>query len=340
MKAITINGYRYGYWTRELIYSRRDDAYYRNSTDPLTKKLYAALKNEERNFESPFFGMSANQLLDDIFFVCTCLYEDDDLEIDLDKHLGWISMRYNQIYTDSHLSDDLAEYHCNVYACVLAVLGVQKTLPEKVQHFISAVQQKIIRQTLLLANDFMNAREIALDALLPQSPYTTNLRPNVNLIGVKHIKNRDVDPDDLKLFLTNEGIRMVLSRIHNTNDCIKAINFLLPVQRISATIDLNQSCEIFFAKLREECKRNGKIEKVPTQEEPDEQQATLEQEQITQLQQQIAEKDDIIAQLKKEVESLKNIDDKPTVRTTINNFNGNVGQVANNVEEQHITEKQ
>lgn len=293
--SITINGYEYNRFSRKLLYSQRTDSYYRGNADPLTKRLYEAF--EKGKSEPPFLGISAVFALEDIFFVCACLYEDNGLERNLDKHLDWIPMKPKKAYPNLPLCRDSAQYHCQIYGCVLAVLAVQGDLPEKVQCFMQAAQQKVAKSQWAI--DFNKARMSMLQALNDgDSPkfYDTDLRPTVVLHKVSYLA--ESHPNDLEHFLTPAGIRMVLSRIRDTEECKESIVVLQQAQRMSATADLTQDWDNFFAELREECERTGKIAQTPTQGGNDKKQSDSKQKQTAQLLLQLAEKDAKIAILK------------------------------------------
>ena len=101
MYSININGYEY---SRQLLFSPRSKSDYRDSSDPLTRRLYAALDAESEKEVSPFYHCAADCLLDYIFFVCACLFEDRDPTLQIDKHLGWTTMKANDPYRELPLA--------------------------------------------------------------------------------------------------------------------------------------------------------------------------------------------------------------------------------------------
>ena len=282
--AITINGYKYDKETRELLYSSRDSSYYCDSTDPLTQRLYEALDKESNKNESLFGTRSACFTLDDIFFICACLYEDNDPNIDIDKHIGTIT---DGEYPESPLDGLNAQYTCLVYGCVLGVLAVQKFLPNNVNVFMAEAQNRIAKSKW--ANNFKEARKITTNAVLgdnQRKQYETDLYPNVRL-SVLHFHANKLDP------ITPSNIRMVLSRIRYKNDCSAAISIFYNVVCLSISADLSLNWRDFFAALHEELQKKGKIEREPTKEE------------VTEKETPANEKDAEIARLKEEVETLK-----------------------------------
>lgn len=303
MKSININGYEYYIDTRIFLHPLRSVSDYRDSSDPLTRRLYAALDDESVKKESPFYGYYADYLLDDIFFVCACLFEDRDPKRQIDKHLGWTTMEADEDYRELPLYYSLAKDCCGIYSCVLAVLAVQRELPSKVRDFMQAAQQKIVESRW--ANDFIRAQATILKALdgddgTPQL-YDTDLRPSVRLKGLQWTaENR---PSWLEPFLTPDGIRMLLSRIRDAKERTAAIDLFQRQQRLSTTADPSYDWVGFFDALRTEQQQTGKIKYEPaTDQEP----PAPEPEQTAQLQQQLAEKDALIAKLQQEIEELKN----------------------------------
>lgn len=314
METITINGYRYGYWTRELIYSRRDDAYYRNSTDPLTSRLYKSLKDKEKIIKSPLQGMPADWILYEILFVCACLYEEDDRSIDLNKYLNWIAINPNESYFESQQCK-YAKFYCGVYGYVLAALAAQNTLPEKVKYFMNAAKKKIFSsQWNHTFTEVWNTATNALNDGDRQRSYSTDLHPNVNLDAVKYLAGEF--PSKLEPFLNPKGIRMVLSRIRNDKEREVAISYLLNAQRLS---DPTQDRESIFAELRKEWVQYGKIEHTPIQKETVKKQPAPNMNSIAQMKKKLKKKNAEIVQLKREIARLNekvNSQGKPTAGTT------------------------
>lgn len=309
--SITINGYEYDKETRELLYSSRDSSYYSHSKDPLIRNLYATLNRESDKKGSPFYNWFPHILLNSIFYICACLYEDDNPISQIDNHLGWIELNANQSYC-GHFADWKARNYGLAYSCVSAVLTVQATLPKKVQAFMQDTLIKI--ENSHWKDDFKKAQKIVLEALRGngnQQQYQANLKPNVSFNGLKRLV--DIHPNNLEPFLSPEGIRMVLSRIRNAEERKKAIDIFQNAQRLSLTADLTENWDDFFAELREECEQTGKITQLPTQGGSDKKQrekkandnCAAKDVTIEQLQQQLAEKDAEIARHKKEVEKLK-----------------------------------
>lgn len=301
MRSININGYEYQ--STYLLFSPRSVSYYRGSSDPLTRRLYAALNAESVKEVSPFYSRDAGILLNNIFFVCACLFEDRDPKRQIDKHLGWTTMEADEDYRELPLYYTLAKYCCALYSCVLTVLAVQRELPKKVRDFMQAAQQKIVESRW--ANDFRRAQATILKALdgddgTPQL-YDTDLRPSVSLEGLRWIAENY--PVEMEPFLTPDGIRMVLSRIRDAEERTAAINLFQRQQRLSTTADPIYDWVGFFAGLRTELQQTSKTEQESaTDQEP----PAPEPEQTAQLQQQLAENDALIAKLQQEIEELKN----------------------------------
>ena len=299
MRSININGYLSTY----LLFSPRSKSDYRDSSDPLTRRLYAALDAESEKEVSPFYHCAADCLLDYIFFVCACLFEDRDPTLQIDKHLGWTTMKANGPYRELPLAFLSAKDCCGIYSCVLTVLAVQRELPQKVRDFMQAAQQKIAKSRW--AYDFRQTQATILKALdgddgTPQL-YDTDLRPSVSLKVLRWIATNR--PSALEPFLTPDGIRMLLSRIRDAKERTAAIDFFQRQQRLSTTADPSYDWVGFFDALRTEQQQTGKIKYEPaTNQEP----PAPEPEQTAQLQQQLAEKDALIAKLQQEIEELKN----------------------------------
>lgn len=301
MYSININGYEY--LSKHLLFSSRSESDYRDSSDPLTWRLYAALDAECEKEESPVYFCNTEILLNDIFFVCACLFEDRDPTLQIDKHLGWTTKKAYVKYRELPLFYKLAKYCCGIYSCVLAVLAVQRELPQKVRDFMQAAQQKIVESRW--ANNFRRTRATILKALdgddgTPQL-YDTDLRPSVSLKRLRWIATNY--PEEMEPFLTPDGIRMTLSRIRDAKERTAAIDFFLIQQCLSTTADPSYDWEGFFAGLRTELQQTGKIKYEPaTDQDP----PAPEPEQTAQLQQQLAEKDALIAKLQQEINELKN----------------------------------
>lgn len=301
MRSININGYEYH--SKDLLFSPRSKSDYRDSSDLLTRRLYATLDDESKKEKSPFYDYIAFILLNDIFFVCACLFEDRDPTLQIDKHLGWTTMEANVKYRELPLVL-YAKECCGIYSCVLAVLAVQRELPSKVRDFMQAAQQKIAKSRWY--DDFIRTQATILKALdgddgTPQL-YDTDLRPSVSLRSLRWIATNY--PSALEPFLTPDGIRMTLSRIRDAEKrTAAAIDFFQRQQRLSTTADPSYNWEGFFAGLRTELQQTGKTEQESaTNQEP----PAPKPEQTAQLQQQLAKKDALIAKLQQEINELKN----------------------------------
>lgn len=410
---LNINGYKYDRNSRDLIYTTRDCEYYRDCGDPLRQNLYELCVVGTYTPESIFYQCSPYFVLNDIFFVCACLYEDETPEQNIDslqKYLGWTHFKEK----DSPLWND----HCFIYACVVAVLEAQKILPQKLQLFVEAAK-KCVAATHWAAR-FEKGRQEVYAKLCgtgdtPQK-YETDLLPDVSFMSKTYVGDCD-----------HQSARVLLSRVRDEEECKKAIYCLRDGERELMEEDPEWKSDITFtdgfcAELRAELEATHRIGKEPYNPQAAKKQPS-DKEQIAQLRQQLAAKEEEIKKLTKENETLRNAPQTaPTTdkdakiaqltkdneelkeklktageeyvcrivadelkgtekmsdgvrskkydkmeflltmkgvpekakdaikallisnnsdapQTTINNFNGPVGQVANNIEEQHITKE-
>lgn len=395
-----INNYSYDNEKKQLMYAKRGYAYYRDGDDPLKRKLYAHLTIRTNHKTSIVYNLQSEDILNDVFFVCACIYDDDCPEKETkQKYLDWIDLSAFDNYF-SYLNDIRTRYYCYVYACVIAIIDVQETLPTKVKLFRQSATHKILESKWATAwgKHYNNFHNVLFGKGEKTNTYHSDLRPSTNFCILESFSVESL----LTFYNLNpyRGIRTLLSHFRNTSECQNAIDFfeqdIQHLVRRGSIWKLYAHSASFFTNLRVELKYTGEIGREPyTVTEPTKS-SSSEENQIAQ--QQLTDKDTEIKKLKNKIatleqllntagkdyvcqvvaEAIEGTDDmdkeerkekyneikgllevdsvpkeaknaikallkaskkKSTGSTTINNFNGNVGQVANNVEEQHIAKE-